>query len=514
MKPLAVAVKILDSSKEILINAEKEVLNLCYLRRAVGNRDCSISLAIAIVFHGDGKVPLLIFPFANRGNLREFLDEENAAVDRENCFENVSFDERFPKLGPWSCGENAESSQQQARYQKLSQLLLKQCLGLAEALRLLHVETTEAAESFRFVHMDIKPDNILICNHTSSDVGIWKLADFGISSTKSRGLTRQVNNDYFTEVFHSVVDLTVETIRKRNTGTHQAPEIHSSAREPQLGIMIGRSSDIWSFAAVSAEVLALALGGKKSVVSFRERRFTKNDADGAKIDPFWEKRTNSLPSIPEQSALQSATGVPISSGIKSHLDSHYRNKYQVNKGVTSYLSEVEKSFPLSKPWVKFISEALQVAPRDRPRAHDMFLSVNEAFEQASGTQSTLSVNSPAGNLSHDRKWSNIALGEASSKNHKHEVAQDARLMCFAECWMAYLADGTLRVRDIIILSGHRKHQDVELLAKSKTKHTVWTDIAAGGSYVVLYGYEQEKRSSFLKQNPKEPIVRGQFLYTL
>lgn len=350
--------------------------------------------------------------------------------------------------------------------------------------------------------MDIKPDNILIFTSPDSLVGTWKLADFGISFVLKRKLKRDKKDKTFEEPVFSAGDFTIEAMAQRGVGTHQAPEIQLAAANSGKDILIGRSSDIWSFAAISAEVLAFAVGGSESVAKFGEERKISH------LDPksyqFWEHTTNSS-QTQEQSDTPSAPNVIISSEKNSVLDNRFRDAFKVSEKVTSYLQQIDRSVSLSKPWVKFITDALQVVPKERPSAHNLYLSVHEALHpekhsshrdaktEPSGSPMTLSAPqrnsstniSPlttnqdeklSGSLpleqiskfdtvgaitSHSpvtqrRKFflnSRESEGEAKDPSCKHRLAGNAKFGCFAKCGMIYLANNEIYIWNITSPTG-------------------------------------------------------------
>ncbi|TLD08051.1 hypothetical protein PspLS_12109 [Pyricularia sp. CBS 133598] len=158
----------------------------------------------------------------------------------------------------------------------------------------------------KIVHNDIKPDNILY-SPTRGAV----LIDFGLSTE----------------------------ITGRSSGLYTA----------------GFPCDIWSFAPISAEVLAFAVEGSEFVAKFGEERKISH------LDPknyqFWEHTTN-LSQTQEQLDTPSAPNVIISSEKNSVLDNRFRDVFKVSEKVISYLQQIERSVFLSKPWVKFITDAL------------------------------------------------------------------------------------------------------------------------------------------------------------
>ncbi|KAI0891428.1 kinase-like domain-containing protein [Annulohypoxylon nitens] len=140
---------------------------------------------------------------------------------------------------------------------------MRQIRGLAEALEFLHHQESKGKGSC-FCHMDIKPENILVFERDSSDIGIvgtWKLIDFGITtmSVKKFSLTDGGARNKGSE---QRITITVGTTPRTIASRYQPPEINLNRTEWEMGKArkMGRGSDVWSLACVFAEVLAANLG--------------------------------------------------------------------------------------------------------------------------------------------------------------------------------------------------------------------------------------------------------------
>jgi len=131
---------------------------------------------------------------------------------------------------------------------------LDELYGLASALNDVHEfrfqfkELDNTGMELLGCHHDLKPSNILIFGNR------FVLADFGLSrlsavSQGSKSRFKDVRGDYF------------------------APECMDEVYRQQS---IGRSSDIWSFGCIIAEIATFAENGAVGVRNFRERRFTRN----------------------------------------------------------------------------------------------------------------------------------------------------------------------------------------------------------------------------------------------
>jgi serine/threonine protein kinase len=131
---------------------------------------------------------------------------------------------------------------------------LEELYGLASALNDVHEfrfqfkELDDANMELLGCHHDLKPSNILVFGNR------FVLADFGLSrlsavSEGSKSRFKDVRGDYF------------------------APECMDEDYHQQR---IGRSSDIWSFGCVIAEIATFIENGAGGVRNFRERRFTRD----------------------------------------------------------------------------------------------------------------------------------------------------------------------------------------------------------------------------------------------
>ncbi|KAL8303152.1 hypothetical protein RB600_006858 [Gaeumannomyces tritici] len=333
LKPRPVAVKVFHE-KEL---AKRELENLKLLKRIASNPlgRHRITLHHTIVQHTEGRetedlpTPLIIFPFADLGNLLQFLDSSSALGDVNGLFRSRTFDERFPHFPP-----PPTPPHDTARFRRASELLLPQCIALAEALRFLHSDIYESGQVYLVAHMDIKPDNILISSCRDHHVGLWKLADFGISAIHSHSLDHSYD-----------WNRTIGTLARRGPSTHQAPEIERSLASKRLPkedqVRVGRKGDIWSFGAILAEVLAFAEAGTKGVKKFERMRIRKTligDQD-FRNDDFWY-------TLPSGSACLRPT-------------------------VGHWLEQVKGRYPTSTPWIECIKDTLVVDPQARPNAEQL-----------------------------------------------------------------------------------------------------------------------------------------------
>ncbi|OAL48074.1 kinase-like protein, partial [Pyrenochaeta sp. DS3sAY3a] len=145
-----------------------------------------------------------------------------------------------------------------AKLYKTKSLLLKKLVDVVEALACLH-------DTFKTMHLDIKPDNILVFEKGSShsdihneDQGglIWKLSDFGLA--RKFGTNQRSG--------HNTVDSgdqpsrSSATLATRPAGVYQAPEI-----QERNSSQAGRGSDVWSIGCVALMIMAFVCGDPSEV---------------------------------------------------------------------------------------------------------------------------------------------------------------------------------------------------------------------------------------------------------
>lgn len=127
-------------------------------------------------------------------------------------------------------------------------LILALC-GLGSAICAVHEFACQHLQAIG-CHHDLKPSNVLV------DSSSFILADFGLARLKE-------------------LPETSETIFRLGRGDYLAPECDDIDADFQRGV-IHRSSDIWSFGCIIAELLTYRVHGPDGVERFkRERRFRK-----------------------------------------------------------------------------------------------------------------------------------------------------------------------------------------------------------------------------------------------
>ncbi|KAH7070306.1 kinase-like domain-containing protein [Paraphoma chrysanthemicola] len=154
--------------------------------------------------------------------------------------------------------------ERRARTYTTKSLLLARLVEIVEALACLH-------DNLKTMHLDIKPDNILVFEKGSSrsDIQnpdqrqlIWKLSDFGLAR-KFGSRQRSGHNRIETSDLPSRSSATPAT---RPAGIYQAPEI-----QEKNSSQAGRGSDVWSVGCIALMVMAFVCNGAAEVFKLTTR---------------------------------------------------------------------------------------------------------------------------------------------------------------------------------------------------------------------------------------------------
>lgn len=296
----------------------------------------------------DTGIVSIVSPYASLGDLAQFLAGGYVITPgRRDRIYDVA--EKFP--------QTTNNTHQ------LRMSLLGQSKNLASALEFLHNGFTTKANDWKIkcAHLDLKPSNILIFESSQRDevVGSWKLSDFGISVFGAEHLqgspTVQLGSagDYFMKFAD-----TIRTSPKRIPGVYQAPEIEhpqptsDDNSNPEHG---ARTSDIWSFGAIFAEVLAYAHSGASGVTRFDKKRKCRTSINGElAVNDFFYTNTA------DHTRRPSSTGLPCI----------------VRREVSFWLDEFNSEEQAEPPpagvclrcWADCVRSILEVNPHARPSA--------------------------------------------------------------------------------------------------------------------------------------------------
>lgn len=155
----------------------------------------------------------------------------------------------------------------------LARWVLKQCMGIMDAINLVHNPTHLASGTQFGRHGDIKAENILwYKTNKSHGRGIFVISDFGLAALNSAKSRSMMPNDY--------VGLKV-------TPSYRPPECDT------LGGKITRAFDIWSLGCLYLELVCWLLRGTRGKREFDVARTTPF-IFGTKVDIYFDiKRSES-----------------------------------------------------------------------------------------------------------------------------------------------------------------------------------------------------------------------------
>lgn len=342
-------------------NAIEEAKNMKILKQSLMTNP-HISVHDAIIEQRqeeDTGIVSIVSPYASLGDLAQFLEGGYgiAGGQRDQIYDMA---QQFPR---------ASDTHQ------LRMSLLGQAKNLASALEFLHNGFTTKANDWKIkcAHLDLKPSNVLIFESTQTDevVGHWKLSDFGISVFGAEHLQGSPTVELGSAGdFFNKLGRTFGTYPKLIPGVYQAPEIEhpDDNSDPEHG---ARTSDIWSFGAIFAEVLAYAHGGASGVKKFDQKRRRRTEINGELVHNDFFYTT-----MPEHMRRPSSTF-----------------PYILRREVSLWLEEVifeHQPEPLSQGvclrcWAECVKTIFEVDPHNRPSAGTLCQFIADLHRHAKDT---------------------------------------------------------------------------------------------------------------------------------
>ncbi|KAI9660942.1 MAG: hypothetical protein M1821_009269 [Bathelium mastoideum] len=151
-------------------------------------------------------------------------------------------------------------------------IVISKAVDLLEALDFLHTV-------FKSLHLDIKPDNILVFTNSNVDGGFsWKFADFNLSMNK---IKKPASDRHLERSIDPSDESTVPS--KRAVGIYQAPEIQRRDESKA-----SEGSDVWSMGCILLKLLAFLFGDGPPGVEELENKLDVNMRDqGMKRKSFY-----------------------------------------------------------------------------------------------------------------------------------------------------------------------------------------------------------------------------------
>ncbi|KAI1110387.1 kinase-like domain-containing protein [Nemania sp. NC0429] len=289
------------------------------LERLNNLQDPSITKALA-TFAKDGK-HYIVFEWAEHGSLRDFWHKNPDPAQLAGDVE------------AW---------------------LIEQCLGVAQALQLIHGYTPTqhpiAAAPF-MRHGDIKPENILVFTSRATaeidtethgpavskvSLGKLKLADFGISKFHKSPTEEKVGSSI------------------AFSPTYRPPEMDIAKAS------IGRSADVWSLGCVFLEFATWYVQGTSGLEVFGESRIRKNESVPSRRGEVMEDTFFSF------EKGRTGAKVMLNPAISKTI-SNLREEPRSTKTIRSFLDLIEKMLQVSKDkrmTTDIVAETLQKISRD------------------------------------------------------------------------------------------------------------------------------------------------------
>ncbi|OWY51809.1 hypothetical protein AA0114_g7935 [Alternaria tenuissima] len=190
------------------------------------------------------------------------------------------------KLATFSLAEFLKDERRHAKYSTRS-VLFSKLVDVTEALAYLH-------DHLDILHLDIKPDNILVfekgTSHQDNEDGagdelVWKLSDFGLARKKNDDARMGLRGRDAGR--HESKSSDVSAVR--HAGLYQAPEVQE--RESSG---VGGRSDVWSMGCVTLMVLAFMTRGVAEVENLWSKLPVDFQQQGGRQRLFYDRSDSYL----------------------------------------------------------------------------------------------------------------------------------------------------------------------------------------------------------------------------
>lgn len=419
----------------------------------------------------DTGIVSIVSPYASFGDLAQFLAGGYGITG-----------------GQW--GQIYDMAKQFPRASDTHQLrmsLLGQAKNLASALEFLHNGFTTKANDWKIkcAHLDLKPSNVLIFESAQRDevVGHWKLCDFGISVFGAEHLQGSPTVELGSAGdFFNKLERTIRTSPRRIPGVYQAPEIEHSDdnSNPEYG---ARTSDIWSFGAIFAEVLAYAHDGASGVERFdhkRKRRTTingelvRNDFFYTTMPEHMRRPSSALPYI-----LRREVFFWLEEFIFEHQPGHPSNGVCLSCWAECVKSILEVN-PHNRPSAPMLSQWIADLHR---HAKDNTVPHVEFVGPGSKSSATVWMDEDSEDVSTPPELPMILGSNAAGRGYLTELPLSSREVIDYDLDGKKLVYLTKTSIDLFIVDSPRSDPEVEQL---QADHR-WRGIKIAEPYVVVWG---------------------------
>ncbi|EDU48823.1 SPS1, Serine/threonine protein kinase [Pyrenophora tritici-repentis] len=204
-------------------------------------------------------------------------DGEGIPVSHSIIFELATF-----SLGDFLKTEKAEK-------RRKTSVLFAKLADLVKALEHLH-------RDLDLLHLDIKPDNILVFEGEPSNQDnekedeeklLWKLSDFGLARKKRDKARVGLGGHYWHSSYQESRSSNISATRP--AGVYQAPEVQQPGSSG-----VGKRSDVWSMGCVTLMVLAFATYSVPGVKELESQLFVKFKHWGGSQSLFYHRSDSYL----------------------------------------------------------------------------------------------------------------------------------------------------------------------------------------------------------------------------